>query len=396
MAGNGVYVDSDSHVMEPEAIWQEYTPAKYRTLAPQAVEKDGVYYIMIEGRVFDGLPIAAAGIPNGLNDLEKTRHTKWSEIPSGAKEPHARVAVLDEEGLTASVLYPTIGLLYAAIRSAEVAAASCEAYNRWMADFCRAAPKRLFGVATLPLQDIDAAVKVLERAAKLGLRGATIRPTPYNHRRLCDASYDQFWATAQDLDMPISVHGSFAVDTVESVCSDRYPNNDLFFSHMICHPLEQEMASMDILAGGVLERFPRLKVSFLEAGAGWMMYWLDRTGTTKSSARSSHGSNTSRASCSGAIVMSRMTRTRRPCHMLSLRGSPTIFSGARTIRTSTAFFQARCASFSRSLNPCRPTSPTACCAEIPHASITSILAGDRRRRGARPSSAYIRLDGFRV
>jgi uncharacterized protein len=276
MAREGIYVDSDSHVMEPEALWEEYTPAKYRALVPQAVERDGIYYMMIEGRVCDGLPIAAAGIPNGLNDLEKTRHTKWSELPSGAKEARARLAVLDEEGLTASVLYPTIGLLYAAIRSPEVAAVTCEAYNRWMADFCRADPKRLFGVATLPLQDVDAAVKEMERAAKLGLCGATIRPTPYNHRRLCDPSYDKFWSTAQNLNMPISVHGSFAVDTVESVCSERYPNSDLFFSHMICHPLEQEMASMDILAGGVLERFPRLKVSFLEAGAGWMMYWLDR------------------------------------------------------------------------------------------------------------------------
>ncbi|HZO82387.1 MAG TPA: amidohydrolase family protein [Candidatus Binataceae bacterium] len=271
-----VYVDSDSHLMEPEVVWREYTPAKYRELVPQVVERDGIAYMMVEGRVFDELPIAAAGVPNGLSDLEKTVHTKWSEIPRGAMEPQARISVLDEEGLDASVLYPTIGLLYAGIRRPEVAAVTCDAYNRWVADFCRTAPRRLFGVATVPLQDVDAAVSELGRAAKLGLCAATIRPTPYNHRRLCDPAYDKFWAAAQDLGMPISVHGSFAIDTVESVCSDRYPNKDLFFSHMICHPLEQEMASMDILAGGVLERFPRLKVSFLEAGAGWMLYWLDR------------------------------------------------------------------------------------------------------------------------
>ncbi|HVA68605.1 MAG TPA: amidohydrolase family protein [Candidatus Binataceae bacterium] len=271
-----VYVDSDSHLMEPEAIWREYTPAAYRAMVPQVVEKNGIAYVMVEGRVFDELPIAAAGVPNGLSDLEKTIHTRWNEIPPGAMYPKPRVEVLDTEGLTASVLYPTIGLIYQGIRDPRVAAVTCDAYNRWVADFCAAAPRRLYGVGVVPLQEVDAAVIELKHIAKLGLCAATIRPTPYNHRRLNDPAFDPFWAAAQDLNIPISVHGSFAIDTIDSVASDRYANNDLFFSHVICHPLEQEMASMDILCGGVLEHFPRLKVSFLEAGAGWMLYWLDR------------------------------------------------------------------------------------------------------------------------
>ena len=124
-----VYVDSDSHLMEPEAIWREYTPAAYRSLVPQVVEKNGIAYVMVEGRVFDELPIAAAGVPNGLSDLEKTIHTRWDEIPAGAMYPKPRVEVLDTEGLTASVLYPTIGLIYQGIRDPRVAAVTCDAYN---------------------------------------------------------------------------------------------------------------------------------------------------------------------------------------------------------------------------------------------------------------------------
>src|SRR5712692_10212830 len=124
-----VYVDSDSHLLEPNEIAYEYVPAKYRELVPQVVERDGIAYLKIEGRVFDELPIAAAAIPNGLTDLDKTLHTKWDEVPAGAKEPHARLEVLDAEGLAASVLYPTIGLLYAGIRDPEVAAATCDGYR---------------------------------------------------------------------------------------------------------------------------------------------------------------------------------------------------------------------------------------------------------------------------
>src|SRR5215472_19022189 len=85
-----IYVDSDSHLLEPNEIATEYTAAKYRDQVPQVVERDGVAYIKIEGRVFDELPIAAAGIPNGLTDFEKTRHTRWDQVPAGAREPHAR------------------------------------------------------------------------------------------------------------------------------------------------------------------------------------------------------------------------------------------------------------------------------------------------------------------
>jgi uncharacterized protein len=270
-----IYVDSDSHVLEPAELWQQYVPSKYRELVPQIVERGGKALIMVEERVFD-FPIVAASVPGGMRDFEKALRTKWEEVPAGAKDPRARLKVLDEEGLTATVLYPTLGLLYAGVRDPQVAAVTCDAYNRWIADFCRADPRRLFAVAVLPLQDVDLAVRELKHAAELNLRGATIRPTPYNGRRLNDPAYDRFWAAAEDLGLPISIHGSYAIDTIPSVANDRYPNNDLFFSHAICHPLEQQMASMDVLCGGVVERHPRLKVSFLEAGSGWLLYWLDR------------------------------------------------------------------------------------------------------------------------
>jgi uncharacterized protein len=271
-----VYVDSDSHLLEPNELAYEYVDAKYRDLAPQVVERDGIGYLRIEGRVFDELPIAAASVPNGLTDLDKTLRTRWDEVPRGAKEPTARLEVLNTEGLTATVLYPTIGLIYAGIHDHRVAAATCNAYNRWVADFCKADPRRLHAVGTVPLQNVEMAVEELACIAKLGLCGVTIRPTPYNGRRLNDPAYDRFWAAAQGLELPVSIHGSFAIDTIPSVACDRYPNRDLFFSHVICHPLEQEMASMDIVCGGVLARFPKLRVSFLEAGSGWMLYWLDR------------------------------------------------------------------------------------------------------------------------
>jgi predicted TIM-barrel fold metal-dependent hydrolase len=45
---------------------------------------------------------------------------------------------------------------------------------------------------------------------------------------------------------------------------------------MVCHPFEQQAACMDVICGGVLAKFPRLRLAFLESGIGWLGYWLDR------------------------------------------------------------------------------------------------------------------------
>jgi uncharacterized protein len=55
--------------------------------------------------------------------------------------------------------------------------------------------------------------------------------------------------------------------------SDRYSE---FGRHVACHPLEQMLASLSLCGDGVLDRFPRLKVAFLESGCGWLPFWLDR------------------------------------------------------------------------------------------------------------------------
>ena len=55
---------------------------------------------------------------------------------------------------------------------------------------------------------------------------------------------------------------------------ERFDN--LFFGHLLIHPIEQQLGSLALICGGVLEKFPRLRTVFLEAGGGWIIYWLER------------------------------------------------------------------------------------------------------------------------
>jgi predicted TIM-barrel fold metal-dependent hydrolase len=269
-----VVIDADGHICEPESVWTEYTQAKYRPLVLQICTREGRSQLSIEGHT--RATGAAAGpaqacIPGGLSP---GRDLTWADILPGSHDPRARLAVLDEEGIDQALFFPSIHLLWGDVRSPDVAAETCRAYNNWMSDFCRVDPARLFGMGIVPLQDVDLAVAEAKRLADLGLRGLVLRPERFGGLSLFDPRCDALWAVAQASDIAVGIHGSFG-SRMPGFSRDRYDHN-VFMDHMIAHPFGQMAAMMDLIAGGVTDRFPRLRVGFFESGLGWIPYWLDR------------------------------------------------------------------------------------------------------------------------
>jgi len=270
-------IDADGHIVEPRALWQEYLEPAFRERIPQvAKDSDGIDRVKVEGQLAPRSPlmIAAMCLPGGLSNAERARTLSWDDLRPGSFDPHARIADMDAEGVDVSILYPSIGLTYGGLRDPQLAVAACRAYNNWMADFCRPYPDRLYNVAPVPLVAVDEAIKEMRRVVKeQGVKAVAIRPNPYNDRRLSDPAYDPFWTEAQALDCTIAVHSAVSGE-LPTAGFDRYP--DFFRRMIVAHPLEQQMACMDLLCGGVLEKYPRLRVAFLEAGGGWIGYWLAR------------------------------------------------------------------------------------------------------------------------
>jgi predicted TIM-barrel fold metal-dependent hydrolase len=265
-------VDSDGHICEPPAVWEEYAEAAFRDRVIQ-VRRDaesGRDQLWVEGRRLSVDP-ASACIPGALSDPE-TRVT-WDDLLPGSYDPAARLVVLDEEGAQRALLFPSLYLLFGDFQDAAAAAANCRAYNNWIADFCREDPARLYAVGLVPLQDPSAAAQETRRIAELGLWGIALRPERFRGLALQDDACDPLWRAACDAGLLVSIHGSFG-SSMPSFATSRY--NNLFFTHMICHPFEQMAACLDIVCGGVLERFPELRVGFFESGIGWLPYWLDR------------------------------------------------------------------------------------------------------------------------
>src|SRR5262249_33598821 len=115
-------------------------------------------------------------------------------------------------------------------------------------------------------------------ARDLGVNAVMVRPNPAPptppSRPMHDPAFDPVWATFQELGLSLAVHAGLDSLRGLTVGVDRFQT--VLERHTIYHPLEQMLAVVSMVTGGVMERFPGLKVGFLEAGCGWLPFWLER------------------------------------------------------------------------------------------------------------------------
>jgi predicted TIM-barrel fold metal-dependent hydrolase len=260
-------IDADGHVVEPLTLWSEYVEPAYRERAPRVVfDERGRPCQLLDDRMIMRHAFLLTLGPDYQMDPAKFRPGGW--------DPRARLVDMDSEGIDVAVLYPSISFYLPETGDAALMAALCRAYNDWLADYCRVARERLVGVAMLPLVDVDASIRELERAVeKLGFRGAFVRPNPYGGRPIHHPVYERFWDCAASLGVPVTVHEGLS-DGIPTLGRDRFENPAIL--HVLSHPFEQMAACAGLIMTGVLDRHPTLKVVFLESGSGWLPYWLDR------------------------------------------------------------------------------------------------------------------------
>ena len=174
-----------------------------------------------------------------------------------------------------AVMYPSAALLsFPSPRTngldPKLSAAVCRGYNDWLSDFCSHDPDRMKGVAAVPVHDVEESVIEIRRAVtEQGLVGAFVRSNVINGRNL----HDPFYSELESLNIPLVVHEGTAGGAPGA---DQRFYGSWLMMHMAAHPLEQMLASESIIVGGVLERHPKLRVAFLEAGCSWLVYWLWR------------------------------------------------------------------------------------------------------------------------
>jgi predicted TIM-barrel fold metal-dependent hydrolase len=262
--------DSDGHVLEARAAWIGM-PDEHAV----RIERDGrgLDHVIVGDQEIFVASLGHMGSPG--TDVGRRRPLLLEEARPGAFDPSARLVDMDAEGIDAVVLYPTIGLGAWGLTSVDAAVSFARAYNDWLASYCSVAPSRLHGAAMLPFQDPAEAVAELHRARTgLGFVGAFVRPNPCLGRTLADPAFETVWEAAEELGVAIGVHEGLQ-PAVPHLASSRQPTNALL-QHAASHTFEQMFSLAQLISCGVMERHPGLRFVFLEAGGGWLPYWLER------------------------------------------------------------------------------------------------------------------------
>jgi predicted TIM-barrel fold metal-dependent hydrolase len=210
------------------------------------------------------------------NDPEKLRTSgAFAQVRAAAYDPSAYVKENESDGIYGSVIYPSQGLVLFSVPVTDVVTQAMRGYNDWIAEFCRAHPARLKGLAMVNLDDVDDAVRELERCRALGLAGALVTVAPPRWQPYRSPAYDRFWAAAQDLDLPLSLHtatergdprigdAAFTLD-VKEVPPSVFINKD--------YAIRQAFA--ELIFAGVFERYPRLRVGSVEHELSWIPFFL--------------------------------------------------------------------------------------------------------------------------
>src|ERR1051326_351201 len=181
------FVDRGGPIPEPLTLWDEYIDPAFRERRPRfVIDENGKERLSVEGKLL-GNPrgigsLGAVGVRQGDVKLDSL---KYAEGKKGGFDPHARIVDMDADGIDAAFLYPSLGLFAGAVENPEPPAARCRAYNRWLADYCKPYPDRLFGVAMLPMQSVELAIEEMRFAReKLGMRGGFLRPNPYHGKKM--------------------------------------------------------------------------------------------------------------------------------------------------------------------------------------------------------------------
>jgi predicted TIM-barrel fold metal-dependent hydrolase len=271
-------ISADSHVNPPKDLWVKAAPQKFRDRAPRVESTPEGDFWLVDSQITGAIGLDASA---GRKPEEFKAHgLSYKDMRPGSYDPKSRLEDMDLDGVDAEVLYFG-GPVTQLTKDAELRDFVVQTYNDWMVDLSRAAPKRLVGLAHIPLLDIDAGMAELRRVAKLGLKGFHVDPFPDERggKPLWDAAYEPFWSLVAETGLPISFHivGPRKTNVVETFMN---PTPGIKETFIAITPMTICEVVSTLVFTGVLARHPRLQFVLVECGIGWIPYFVERMDQT--------------------------------------------------------------------------------------------------------------------
>jgi predicted TIM-barrel fold metal-dependent hydrolase len=290
--GGHKVIDVDTHLSEPHDLWTSRAPASIRDRVPQVKMHEGQLCWVIDGdkSIGDGAQANASIRKDGVK-CHNLGFTAWrlEDVHPGSWEVKARLAYMDENGISAQVVYPNLlgfGGQKAAVIEPDLRLQCAQIFNDAMAEFQEQSNNRLFPMALLPWWDAKLAAQEAERCSAMGLRGININSDPHlkvglDGRTLPDLSSDYWtplWEVCVDRKLPVNFHIGGTEQVWDMFRQQGWPS----LSKDTHAAVGGAMLNMDnarvmanIIFSGLLDRQPKLKFVSVESGVGWIPFMLE-------------------------------------------------------------------------------------------------------------------------
>jgi predicted TIM-barrel fold metal-dependent hydrolase len=230
-------ISVDGHVKAPRVAYSDYIDPAVRS-------------------TFDEWLAGLEGTPDGYVDPAVGEDAQW--------DPHKRLRDLETQGVVAETLFPN-GLAFGdGVRDPALIRAANMAYNRWIVDFCSAAPGRLVGQAAVSFDDIELAVRDIHWAKENGLGGVVMPGLYPGDTFFFDPALDPIWAACQETGLPVSQHGGSGTPDYQP------PGFAAIMTLALEHAFYSGRSLGQFIIGGVFERFPDLRLVLVETEAWWI------------------------------------------------------------------------------------------------------------------------------
>jgi predicted TIM-barrel fold metal-dependent hydrolase len=281
MAKDGFRIfDSDTHVGPYMDVLEKYLSAGDKARLPawdayKAKSKGFPVYTKGQRRYLRKLGTAQAepdkgGYMAGFTGAKREREP----AERGDHEPARRIEDMDYEGVDENLTLPS-GWFGTWTSGDDVALESAmyRAYHAWMNDYCGAYPGRLGGIILVGTRDVASGLAEMKRWGKSRWAWAVMVYAPYGVP-LDHPSLEPVWAAAQELDLAVVLHTFTVMPPYAPGGLDTWDN--LWLQRSAAHPW-CGMRNMAALIGcGVMDRYPSLRIGTLEAGHGWLPFWMKR------------------------------------------------------------------------------------------------------------------------
>lgn len=267
-------LSADSHVNEPMDLWTSRIEEQFKSRVPRIeVDEKGQKWMHQEGRrpskireaPRDATVDVEAFKDKDSDDRPRLDRTAGAMFQKVGNFDDRRYSDMDYDGIDAEIVFPNKGLANWSSPDSALNVAMCRVYNDWAYETFKDRP-RSFPAACVAPADLEACVKEIERAAKMGFHSVMMPPL-VGKRGYNDPAFDPVWAALSEANMPVLFHAGTGKDPrTASGNGGAILNYVVHAMNTVLEPVVQMCSS------GVFDRFPKLRFATIEAGAGWVPY----------------------------------------------------------------------------------------------------------------------------